>query len=77
MSTPGSNTPERRWRWRWVGIALVIPGVIVNLMNPHQTPGMRMAWRYVMLPLTVVALGYALYADYRGSRKRRDASHGT
>jgi hypothetical protein len=73
----GTSTPVRSWRWRWVGPALLVLSVIVNLMNPHLTPGLHMIWWFVMLPLTISVLGYTLYAQYRERRRRRDASNGT
>jgi predicted permease len=76
MSPPGSNTPDRWWQWRWVGPALLVISAIVNLMNPHHTPGLRMV-SWVMLPLTMIALGYTLYANYRERRRRHDASNRT
>jgi len=77
MSTPGSNKPDRWWRWGWVGPTLLVISAIVNLMNPHLSPGLHKVWWFVMLPLTVLALGYSLYAYARERRCRRDASNGT
>ena len=78
MSPSESNKPTQRWRWQWqwvVPVAL-LPGAIVNVMNPYQTPGLRIVAR-VLLALTVILLGVALYVSYRERRRRRDASHGT
>jgi hypothetical protein len=80
MSTPGLNTPDRRWQWLWVIPALLVASAIVNLRNPHLTPGLRMVW-WVMLALDagllVSMLGYPLYANYRERRRRRDSPNGT
>jgi hypothetical protein len=62
----GTSTPVRSWRWRWVGPALLVLNVIVNLMNPRLTPGLHMIWWFVMLPLTIIVLGYTLYKPRHG-----------
>jgi hypothetical protein len=71
MSTPESNTPARWWRWRWIGPAVLLPGALVNVMNPHHSPGLRMV-SWGILALSVIVLGYTLYANYRERRRRRD-----
>jgi hypothetical protein len=59
---------------------LLVAGMIVNVMNPHQTPALRMV-SWVTLALNAIVfgfmLGYALYANYRERRRRRDTSNGT
>ena len=76
MSTPESNKSDS-WRgWRWVILAAPLPGVIINVMNPHHTPALRMA-SWALLGLIVIIWGYALYSSDRERRRRRDASNGT
>jgi hypothetical protein len=69
-------TPARLWRWHCVIPVLVIISGIVNLRNPHLTPGSRATWMFVLLPLAVIMLGDILYMRYRGSRSPHDASNG-
>jgi hypothetical protein len=66
MSTPESNKPDRWRRWLWVTPAILIISGIVNVMNPHLDPGLRVVWMCVLLPLAVILFGYFLYAHYRG-----------
>ena len=76
MSTPESNKPDS-WRgWRWVILAAPLPGVIINVMNPHHTPALRIASR-ALLGLIVIIWGYALSSSYRERRRRRNVSNGT
>jgi hypothetical protein len=76
IATPESNKPDS-WRgWRWVALAAPLPGVIINVMNPHHTPALRMA-SWALLGLIVISWGYALYSSDRARRRRRDASTGT
>jgi hypothetical protein len=71
------SIPVQSRRWLWVIPALLVASLIVNLRNPHLTPGLRMVWWFVMLPLIIILVGYGLYADYRQRRRRHNSPNST
>jgi hypothetical protein len=79
--TPALSTPEAKqvdaWQgWRWVALAAPLPGAIINVMNPHHPPALRLVW-WALLGLIVSIWGCALYSSTRARRRRREASNGT
>ena len=69
---PGMSARDRSWQWLWATPAVLsICSLIVNVRNPHLTPGSRLVWWFVMLPLIMIMVGYGLYGDYCQRRSRR------
>jgi hypothetical protein len=68
------STPSQSRRWLWVTPVLLVAGLIVNMRNPHLTPGVRMVWWFVLLPGIMIMVGYGLYVGHRRRRSRRPIS---
>ena len=69
MSTSRSNKPDQSRQQHWglaiFVLAIQLPAVFVNLMNPALSPTLRIMWLGIFTLIVMGVAGFALYGIYR------------